>query len=166
MFLIFPKKYEYETRLAPKRVMRRLDGDLVEYRPTMNVLSTSRFMKKYKLESVYYGRHDSDSFELYYHRIKKRDGGSTGFYGKVIKTEKGSLIKGRFRKPVYAYVFAAVWALLCLVCAVGAYAAESAVGAYVFLGIGLAGFLLLLCDNHEQYLRAYIEGLPSAEEEE
>lgn len=165
MLPIFPKRYNFETRLAPKKLIRKIQGDLVEYRPTMNILSTGRFMKKYKLESVYYGRHDGNSFELYYHRMKKRDGGSTGFYGKIIETEKGTLIKGWFRKPVYAYVFAVCFALVCLVCAVGAYAAQAVTGAYVFLGLGLAGALLLLWDNNEIYLRAYLDELKDSGKE-
>lgn len=166
MFSVFPKRYSFETSLAPKKLVRKLQGDLVEYRPTMNILSTGRFMKKHKLESVYYGRHDGSSFELYYHRMKKRDGGSTGFYGKIIKTENGTLVKGWFRKPVYAYVFAVCFALACLICAVGAYAAETLTGAYVFLGLGLAGFLLLLWDNNETYLRAYLDELKDSGKEQ
>lgn len=166
MLTIFPRKYSFETSLAPKKLLRKLQGDLVEYRPTMNILSTGRFMKKHKLENVYYGRHDGNSFELYFHRIKKRDGGSTGFYGKIIKTDKGSIVKGWFRKPVYAYFFAACFALLCLMCAVGAYAAEVVTGAYVFLGLGFAGFLIMLCDSNETYLRAYLDELKGSGKEQ
>lgn len=163
MFVIFPKKYELDTRLTPKKVMRRIEGDLQEYKPTINILSTARFMKMHRQESVYYGRHDADSFEVYFHRMKRRDGGSTGFYGRVSKTESGAHIKGWFRKPVYAYVIAVLWVLICLFCAVGTYAAGSQKGAYIFLGIGAAGFLLMLCDGNEKYIMAYLDEFPEPE---
>jgi hypothetical protein len=161
---LLPVKYSFETTLTQKRIMRKLDGDTVEYRPTVNVLSKSKFMKKYKQECVFYGRHGYDDFELFYHRAGKRDGGSTGFYGKVTKTENGSLISGWFRKPVYTYVFGAVWAILCLMCSLGTYAAGSAVGALVFLGLAVAGVLILLWDNSEMYLRSYLDEFPRVPE--
>ena len=45
MLAIRPVTYEVETSLSPKRVLRKLDGDLIEHRPTINILSQSNFMK-------------------------------------------------------------------------------------------------------------------------
>lgn len=45
MLAIRPMTYEVETSLSPKRVLRKLDGDLIEHRPTINILSQSKFMK-------------------------------------------------------------------------------------------------------------------------
>lgn len=45
MLAIRPVTYEVETSLSPKRVLRKLDGDLIEHRPTINILSQSKFMK-------------------------------------------------------------------------------------------------------------------------
>ncbi|MBR1739247.1 MAG: hypothetical protein IJ737_03050 [Ruminococcus sp.] len=163
---LFPKRYSVETRLPPKRLMRKLEGELVEYRPTVNILSAGRFMKTHRQESIYYGRHNADSFELYYHRAKRRDGSSTGFYGKVVKSEKGSLVTGVFRKPVYAYIVSAVWFALCLLSAGAAYGGGESKVAYMFLALGAAGLILMLFDSNEMYLRAYLDALPKPKETE
>lgn len=90
MLAIRPMTYEVETSLSPKRVLRKLDGDLIEHRPTINILSQSKFMKNHRDDTIFYGyRTDAESFQIFHHTAKKRDGGSTGFYGKV---EKLSLI--------------------------------------------------------------------------
>ena len=103
MLAIRPVTYEVETSLSPKRVLRKLDGDLIEHRPTINILSQSKFMKNHRDDTIFYGyRTDAESFQIFHHTAKKRDGGSTGFYGKVEKTPNGSRIYGKFRKPVYA----------------------------------------------------------------
>ena len=113
MLNILPTSFEIETTLSPKALARRLDKDLVEHRPTMNVMAQGRFMRKYRLESCYYGcRMSSEEFRLFHHAAKKRDGGSTGFYGRIEKTESGSHISGSFRKPAYTYVFGIVWTLV------------------------------------------------------
>lgn len=46
MLAIRPVTYEVETSLSPKRVLRKLDGDLIEHRPTINILSQSKFIEK------------------------------------------------------------------------------------------------------------------------
>mgnify|MGYP006916099980 CR=1 FL=1 len=163
---VIPKKYSAEVAMPPKRLMRRLDGDMTEYLPTVNVLSISRFMRDHKTESIYYGRYSADSFQMFYHKAKKRDGGSTGFYGKVKKTDKGSLITGVFRKPLYAYVFAVIWTLLFLLSAGGAYGSGAAKTAYVILAVGAAGLWLILWDDHEKYLRMYLDRLPRPDNKE
>ena len=113
MLAIRPVTYEVETSLSPKRVLRKLDGDLIEHRPTINILSQSKFMKNH--DTIFYGyRTDADSFQIFHHTAKKRDGGSTGFYGKVEKTPNGSRIYGKFRKPIYAYVVGVIWTVLVL----------------------------------------------------
>ena len=105
MLAIRPVTYEVETSLSPKRVLRKLDGDLIEHRPTINILSQSKFMKNHRDDTIFYGyRTDSESFQIFHHTAKKRDGGSTGFYGKVEKTPNGS----RIRQVQKAY--------LCLCC--------------------------------------------------
>ena len=100
MLIIIPRKYRFETTLVPKRVARKLDGELTEFRPNLNVLATGKFMKSHKFENVYYGRREGQQFRVFYHRFKKRDGGETGFFGKYEKSEHGTLITGTFRKGV------------------------------------------------------------------
>ncbi len=115
MLAIRPVTYEVETSLSPKRVLRKLDGDLIEHRPTINILSQSKFMKNHRDDTIFYGyRTDAESFQIFHHTAKKRDGGSTGFYGKVEKTPNGSRIYGKFRKPIYAYVVGVIWTVLVL----------------------------------------------------
>ena len=110
MLAIRPVTYEVETSLSPKRVLRKLDGDLIEHKPTINILSQSKFMKNHRDDTIFYGyRTDAESFQIFHHTAKKRDGGSTGFYGKVEKTPNGSRIYGKFRKPIYAYVVGVIW---------------------------------------------------------
>ena len=48
MLAIRPVTYEVETSLSPKRVLRKLDGDLIEHKPTINILSQSKFMKNHR----------------------------------------------------------------------------------------------------------------------
>lgn len=115
MLAIRPVTYEVETSLSPKRVLRKLDGDLIEHKPTINILSQSKFMKNHRDDTIFYGyRTDAESFQIFHHTAKKRDGGSTGFYGKVEKTPNGSRIYGKFRKPIYAYVVGVIWTVLVL----------------------------------------------------
>ena len=47
MLIIIPRKYRFETTLVPKRVARKLDGELTEFRPNLNVLATGKFMKSH-----------------------------------------------------------------------------------------------------------------------
>ena len=55
MLAIRPVTYEVETSLSPKRVLRKLDGDLIEHRPTINILSQSKFMKNHRDDTIFYG---------------------------------------------------------------------------------------------------------------
>ena len=80
MLSILPVSFEYRTSLSPKRLARRLDRELTEHRPTLNLMSQGRFMRKHKFESCFYGcRTSADRFQVFHHEAKKRDGGSTGF---------------------------------------------------------------------------------------
>lgn len=160
MLLILPVSFEYYTTLSPKKVLRKLDGELVEYKPTLNVLSTGKFMKKYKTECVFYGRHEGDNFQIFYHKAGKRDGGETGFYGTIEKTESGSRIYGKFRKPKYTYVFGIIWVLLTLLCVFGALAGGSKTGALVCLGVCIAGVFLLFWDNKKKFILEYLRDFP------
>ena len=75
------------------------------------------------------------------------------------ETDDGCVLEGRFRKPLYAYISAAVLVLLALLCALGTYAGGSVKGALVFLGIGAVGALLMLFDTHKRYLKMYLDKL-------
>lgn len=160
---LIPEKYAVCTSLSKKKLVKRLRGDLVEYKPSMNVLSTSKFMRLNREKSVYYGRVVGDRVQIFYHRAKKRDGGSTGFFGRIEETADGCQLVGKFRKPLYAYVSAGLVILACILCAVGTLAAGSALGAAVFLGLGAVGGFFMLYDNHKRKLKKYLSGLPTAD---
>lgn len=53
MLAIRPVTYEVETSLSPKRVLRKLDGDLIEHKPTINILSQSKFMKNHRDDTIF-----------------------------------------------------------------------------------------------------------------
>ena len=142
MLAIRPVTYEVETSLSPKRVLRKLDGDLIEHRPTINILS--------------------QSFQIFHHTAKKRDGGSTGFYGKVEKTPNGSRIYGKFRKPVYAYVVGVIWTVIVLFLTLMLVALEEKTGALCFAAIWLVGLFLMFWDNKKKFVRAYLDSFPPA----
>ena len=136
MLAIRPVTYEVETSLSPKRVLRKLDGDLIEHKPTINILSQSKFMKNHRDDTIFYGyRTDAESFQIFHHTAKKRDGGSTGFYGKVEKTPNGSRIYGKFRKPIYAYVVGVIWTVLVLFLTLMLVALGEKTGAVCFAAI-------------------------------
>ena len=113
MFIILPVSFEHESSGSVKQIARKLDGELIQKRPSANVMANSRFIKKYKTQSVFYGcRSGEDRFSLFYHEAGKRDTGSVGFYGKLTKNGKGTKISGHFRKPLSAYIFGAVWVVI------------------------------------------------------
>ena len=152
MLAIRPVTYEVETSLSPKRVLRKLDGDLIEHRPTINILS-----------QIFYGyRTDAESFQIFHHTAKKRDGGSTGFYGKVEKTPNGSRIYGKFRKPIYAYVVGVIWTVIVLFLTLMLVALEEKTGAVCFAAIWLVGLFLMFWDNKKKFVRAYLDSFPPA----
>ena len=159
---ILPVSFEYRTSLSPKRLARRLDKDLVEHRPTLNIMSQGRFMRAHKFESCFYGcRTSADEFQVFHHQAKKRDGGSTGFFGKIVQTENGSLITGKFRKPIYTYVFAAVWTVVILLIALMAAGMREFAAAGAFAAVWAAGAFLMLWDNKKPIVKAYLENLPA-----
>lgn len=162
MLSFFPVSFELETTLSPKRLARKLDHELVEHRPTINILSQGRFMRKYRYETCFYGcRTSSTQFRLFHHEAKKRDGGSTGFYGTIEETENGSLISGSFRKPTYTYVFGAIWTLVIAVLTLFSVSLAEYAAAGCFAGLWAIGIWFMFNDNKKPLLRAYLESLPS-----
>ena len=166
MLLIIPKKYEFETTLTPKRFARKLDGELTELRPSMNVLSTGKFMRAHKFESLYYGRREGDRFQVYYHKFKKRDGGETEFFGTYEKSEHGTLVKGKIRKPIAAYIFGAIWTLLTLLSALVCLSLEQKYGALVCVAVFCLGVFFMFWDTKAPFLYSFLERFPRAGEQE
>ena len=160
MFSIIPISYEFETALSPKKVAKKLNHDLVEQRPSMNIMKNGRFMRDHKFESCYYGcRTDQFEFQVFHHQAKKRDGGTTGFFGVIEPTENGSIIKGKFRKPIYTYVFAVIWTLVTLFMELMLYALKENAGALCSLGIFAVGIFIMFWDNKKSLVKAYLDQL-------
>ena len=106
------ENYSVTVQLTKKKLKKRLNCDLVEYKPSMNVLSMGRFMRNHKMESIYYGRVSGDNVQIFYHNAKKKDGGMTGFFGKITEKDDVCELTGKFRKPLYAYISAVILILL------------------------------------------------------
>lgn len=158
MFLILPVSYEVETTLPQKKAARKLDHEITEHRPTLNIMSNGRFMRNHRFETCFYGcRTGQFEFQLYHHTAKKRDGGSTGFFGRIEQSENGSVITGKFRKPVYTYVIAVLWALVTLFLSLVLFAIEEKGGALCMLGVFLLGVFIMFWDNKKPVLKAYLD---------
>ncbi len=164
MLIIIPRKYRFETTLAPKRVARKLDGELTEFKPDLNVLATGKFMKSHKFENVYYGRREGQQFRVFYHKFKKRDGGETGFFGSYEKSQHGTLITGKFRKGISTYIFGIIWAVLTLFSGLICLSLKQEYGAAACAALFAVGIFFLFWDNKIKYLYSYLEGFPRYEE--
>ncbi len=161
MLILVPVSFEHESEQPVKRIARKLDHELVQKRPSANVLANSKFIKKYKTQSVFYGcRSGEDRFSVFYHEAGKRDAGSIGFYGRLEKSGKGTRISGHFRKPVSAYVFGALWVLVTFLFALVALSLDNIPACISGAVLLLAGVFILFFDRgKKKVLRAFIEGL-------
>lgn len=161
MFAFLPESYEFETSLTPKKAARKLDHELVERRPSINIMSNGRFIRNHRYEACYYGcRTGQFDFQVFHHAVKKRDGGSVGFYGIIEPTENGSLIKGKFRKPIYTYVIALLWTFITLFLALMLFAIGEKAGAICSLILFALGTFILFYDNKKPMVKAYLDSFP------
>ena len=161
MFAFIPKSYEFKTSLSPKKAARKINHDLVEQRPSFNIMSNGRFMRNHRFESCYYGCRTSQfEFQIFHHTAKKHDGGTVGFYGTIEQSGDGSIIKGKFRKPIYTYVVAALWILFSLFCALCVLAVGEKIGAAAILAVALAGLAIMFWDSSEKMVKAYLDTFP------
>ncbi|WP_028508819.1 hypothetical protein [Ruminococcus sp. NK3A76] len=161
MLIILPVSFEHESSGSVKQIARKLDGELIQKRPSANVMANSRFIKKYKTQSVFYGcRSGEDRFSVFYHEAGKRDTGSVGFYGKLTKNGKGTKISGHFRKPLSAYIFGAVWVVITFMFALIALSLDNTaafIAGTVLLLLGV--FVLFFDKGKKKVIRAFIESL-------
>lgn len=165
MFSIIPVSYEFETSLKPKQVAKKLNQDLVEQRPTINIMSNGRFMRNHRFETCFYGCRTSQyEFQVFHHMAKKRDGGATGFYGVIEQSDNGSTIKGKFRKPVYTYVIAVIWTIITLFLALTLVAVKENTGAICFSGLFVLGIFVMFWDNKKPFVKAYLDSFPKAQD--
>ncbi|MBR1422884.1 MAG: hypothetical protein IJ571_05515 [Ruminococcus sp.] len=147
-----------ETELSPKKLCRKLDRDLVEYRPTLNIFSLGRFMRKHRYETFFYGcRRDDSRVMIFHHTAKKRDGGARGFFGEIEKTENGSRLVGKIRKPVSAYIAAAAITLICVFLMLMSAGLREFIAFGVFAGILTVSLFMILFDDKKKYIEAYLD---------
>ena len=161
MFIILPVSFEHESSGSVKQIARKLDGELIQKRPSANVMANSRFIKKYKTQSVFDGcRSGEDRFSVFYHEAGKRDTGSVGFYGKLTKNGKGTKISGHFRKPLSAYIFGAVWVVITFMFALIALSLDNTAAFIAGAVLLLLGVFVLFFDKGKKKVRrAFIESL-------
>ena len=100
------------------------------------------------------------------YQAKKRDGGTTGFFGKIVPTENGSLITGKFRKGISTYIFGIIWAVLTLFSGLICLSLKQEYGAAACAALFAVGIFFLFWDNKIKYLYSYLEGFPRYEEKD
>ena len=161
MLIIIPISFEHESEAGVKRIARRLDGEMIQKRPSANVMANSRFIKQYKTQSVFYGcRSGEDRFSVFYHEAGRRDAGSLGFYGRLQKNGKGTRISGHFRKPLSAYIFGSFWVLITALFALVALSLDNTAACISGLVLLILGVFILFYDKgKKKVLRAFIESL-------
>ena len=76
------------------------------------------------------------------------------------ETEYGTLITGKFRKPIYTYAFGIIWTLLILLITLMAAGLKEYTAAAVFAAVWAAGVFFMFWDNKAPLVRAYLENLP------
>ena len=171
MFLMFPKKIRVETALTPKQCRERLMREMVEYTRRPSLVAASSFIKAHRLESCYFGscvkKDGVVTAEIFYHRAKKHDGSSAGFFGTIVKREdgKGSVIEGKIRRTAWSLAVAMTWSSFTLFFALIQLLLGIWVGAAVTFGVMLVGLLMMSYDRSESYIRSYLEGFAKKADE-
>lgn len=163
MFLIIPKKVRIETSLTPAQCRNKLNRELVDYTRKPSLVAASKFIKKHRLECCYYGSFDkSGKAEIFYHRIKKHDVSSAGFFGRIEKRpdKKGSVIVGSIRRSASVVIASVLWLIICLVLLLALLGLREFPGAAVTAVVMLAGLGLMIYDGSEKYIRSYLDSFP------
>ena len=164
MFLLFPRRVRVETSLTPKQCRERLNRDLIPYTRRPSLVAASGFIKAHKLECCYFGSRGKEGgavkAEIFYHRAKKHDGSSAGFFGTIQKREdgKGAVIEGKIRRTAAVMIVAVLWTIVTVILALSLLALKEYVGAGVSAGLMLIGLALITYDGSESYIRSYLDG--------
>lgn len=169
MFCIFPKRVKIETLMTPAQCRNKLGRELIEYRRRPSLVASSQFLKKHRLECCYFGCCDKDGrVEIFYHRAKKIDGSSAGFFGHIEKLPegRGSVITGSIRRTAAVAVTAVIWTLVLAVLTLALVAMKEYTGAAVTAAVFAVGLGLMLYDRSEEYVRKYLETFPAPTSEE
>lgn len=165
MFLLFPKKYSVNTSLTPSQCRRKLNRELIEYNRKPSLVAASGFLKKHRLECCYFGNWDKNGkCEIFYHRAKKHDGSSAGFFGRIEKTENGSLITGSIRRTAAVVTVAVLWTVVSLLLILSLTALKEYEGAVCMAAVFIIGFGLMTYDGSEKFIKSYLESFPKPED--
>jgi hypothetical protein len=165
MFLLFPRKYTVETTLTPSQCRKKLNRELIEYNRKPSLIAANSFIKKHRLECCYFGSWDkSGKFELFYHRAKKHDGSSAGFFGRIEKTESGSRITGKIRRTAAVVVTSALWTAVSLLLILSLIALKEYEGAACTAAVFAVGLGLMIYDGSEKYLKSYLDSFPKSDD--
>lgn len=163
MFLLIPKKIRIETTLTPTQCRSKLNRELVDYTRRPSLIAASEFIKKHRFECCYFGSFDKKGrVEIFYHRVKKHDGSSAGFFGRIEKRTdaKGSVIVGKIRRSGAVVAAAVIWLIACLLLALSLVALKEYVGAGVTAAVAAIGLGLIAYDGSESYVRSYLDSFP------
>ena len=169
MFLLFPKNIRVVSSLTPKQCRERLSRELVEYTRKPSLVAASGFIKAHKLESCYFGSCGKEGnavkAEIFYHRAKKHDGSSAGFFGSISKREdgKGAVIEGKIRRTAAVVVTAVLWTVVTLLLALSLLSLKEYLGAGVTIGVMLIGLALMTYDRSESFIRTYLDTFRESE---
>lgn len=169
MFCIFPKRVKIETSMTPAQCRNKLGRELVDYHRRPSLVAASQFLKKHRLECCYFGSCEKDGrVEIFYHRAKKYDGSSAGFFGHIEKLPqgKGAVVTGSIRRTAAVAVTAVVWTIVLLAMILALVAMKEYTGAAVTAAVFAAGLGLMLYDRSEEYIRKYLETFPELESAE
>ena len=173
MFLLFPKKIRIESALTVKQCRERLNRELVAYTRKPSLVAASGFIKAHRLESCYFGSCGKEGntvrAEIFYHRAKKYDGSSAGFFGSIEKRPdgKGSVIAGKIRRTAAVVITAVLWTLVMLILTLSLAALKEYTGAAVSAAVMIAGAALMSFDRSESFIRSYLDSFaePAKEKE-
>lgn len=161
MFFLLPKKVSLETKMSPAECRRKLNRELIDYTRKPSLVAASQFLKKHRLENCYFGSSEkSGKVEIFYHRAKKHDGSSAGFFGHIEKTSGGSRITGSIRRTAAVYIAAALWTVITLFIALVLVALKEYSGAACTAAVMLAGLGLMLWEGSAGYIQTYLETFP------
>ncbi len=165
MFLLIPKKIRIETALTQKQCRERLNRELVPYTRKPSLVAASGFIKAHKLEDCFFGscvKENSGTVkaEIFYHRAKKYDGSSAGFFGTIIKREdgKGAVIEGSIRRTAAVVITSVLWTIVTLLLTLVLLSMKEYIGTGVSAAVMLVGLGLITYDRSESFIREYLEG--------
>ncbi len=165
MFLLFAKSFSAETSLTPAQCRKKLIRELTDYTRKPGIIAANSFFKAHRSESCYYGSCDKNGrVEIFFHKAKKHDGSSAGFFGRIEKTENGSRIVGKIRRTAAVGIAAVIWSILLIIMILLLISLKIYDGAVCSAILFVLGLALIAYDGSEQAVKEYINGFPKPEE--